>query len=97
MCVTEMDTSGARRWALHVGTVHAGQPKLLSEAGFPIALLERGFDIDIAQGEASVEQDRIRILNSLTGCDSSKLDAVKPPLQHEAYDQVSHSTYLTQH
>ena len=62
MCVLEKDEQGATRLALEVGTVHGGRPMLLGEADFPIALLERGFDIDVYKGEASMVQDRQRIL-----------------------------------
>ena len=89
MCVMEVDEQGARRLALDVGTVHAGEPKLLGEGGFPIALLECGFSIDVAEGEASVEQDRRRILNSLAGCPTSMLDTAVPPMSHPNYDKVS--------
>ena len=89
MWVMEVDEQGARRLALDVGTVHAGEPKLLGDGGFPIGLLERGFDINVAQGEASVEQDRRRILNSLAGCPTSTLDTAEPPTSHPNYDKVS--------
>ena len=89
MWVMEVDEQGARRLALDVGTVHAGEPKLLGDGGFPIGLLERGFDINVAQGEASVEQDRRRILNSLAGCPTSMLDTAEPPMRHPNYDKVS--------
>ena len=88
MCVLEKDEKGGRRLQLHVGTVCAGQAKLLGEDGFPIGLLERGFTIDVAKGESSVEQDRKRILNSLAGRRPSELDTLEPPAHHEHYTEV---------
>ena len=97
--VLEVDENGHRRLLLDVATVHAGTPKVIAEGllqsgeqDFPLALLAAAFDLDIAQGEASQEQDKRRILNCICGVHPTQLDVTVPPLTHEKYEEVTRIT-----
>ena len=52
--------------------------------------MERGFSIDIAKAEATQEEDRRRILNSVAGKEEAELDT-EPPTEHEEFTQVHKS------
>lgn len=67
------------------------QRKFLREMCFPSALLKSGFDIDIKQAQASREDDKIRILNTINGVDAAKLSDVQPDLNNPALDRVNYS------
>ena len=77
MCILEKDERGGRRLKFDVVIGH-GEPKLMAEGlpttDFPVRLLARGYEIDIAQSNASMAQDKKRILNSVCGVDPLKLD-----------------------
>ena len=95
MAMLETDGDGARRLKLDVATVYGGQPQLIAQGlpethspDFPLNLLERGFCVDIANGNATVPVDKNRILNSIIGADASTLDN-DPPVQHVKYDEVT--------
>ena len=91
MCILEKDEHGRRRLKFDVVIGH-GEPKLVAEGlpctDFPVPLLARGFEIDIAQSNASMAQDKKRILNSVCGVDPLKLDATSPPKEHDNYKEV---------
>ena len=80
---------------LDIATIHVGKPCLIAEGhpdlestkDFPLALMERGFSIDIAKAEATQEEDRRRILNSVAGKEEAELDT-EPPTEHEEFTQV---------
>ena len=80
---------------LDIATIHVGKPCLIAEGhpdlestkDFPLALMERGFNIDIAKAEATQEEDRRRILNSVAGKEEAELD-MEPPTEHEKFTQV---------
>ena len=80
---------------LDIATIHVGKPCLIAEGhpdlestkDFPLALMERGFSIDIAKAEATQEEDRLRILNSVAGKEEAELDT-EPPTEHEKFTQV---------
>ena len=80
---------------LDIATIHVGKPCLIAEGhpdlestkDFPLALMERGFSIDIAKAEATQEEDRRRILNSVAGKEEAELDT-EPPTEHEKFTQV---------
>jgi len=80
---------------LDIATIHVGKPCLIAEGhpdlestkDFPLALMERGFSIDIAKAEATQEEDRRRILNSIAGKEEAELDT-EPPTEHEKFTQV---------
>ena len=55
------------------------------EAAFPLQLLEKAYEIRVEQGEASVKEDRQRILNSIA---RNPLES-EPELQHPAYADVT--------
>ena len=57
----------------------------MREEAFPLELLEKAYEIRVEQGEASMEEDRQRILNSIAG---KPLES-EPDLQHPAYDAVN--------
>ena len=59
--------------------------KINREAAFPLGLLEKASKIRVEQGEASREEDRVRILNSI----AKKPLKSKPASQHPAYDAVT--------
>jgi len=59
--------------------------KTTREEDFPLALIEEAYKIRVQDGQASVEKDRSRILNSIVG---KRLDS-EPELQHPAYDAVN--------
>ena len=61
------------------------EDKTEREAAFPLQLLEKADEIRVEQGEASVKEDRQRILNSIA---RNPLES-EPELQHPAYDAVS--------
>ena len=80
---------------LDIATIHAGKPCFIAEGhpdlestkNFPLALMQRGFRIDIAKAEATQEEDRRRILNSVAGKEEAELDT-EPPTEHEQFSQV---------
>ena len=93
--VLEQDEDGSRRLKLDVAVGH-GEPKVIAEGleaedrnTFPIALLLRGLETDIASSNASREEDRRRILNSICGLDTSELDHQEPAAAHHKYEQVT--------
>ena len=69
---------------LDIATIHVGKPCLIAEGhpdlestkDFPLALMERGFSIDIAKAEATQEEDRRRILNSIAGKQSWGISSI---------------------
>ena len=87
---------------LDIATIHVGKPCLIAEGHpdlestkkFPLALMERGFSIDIAKAEATQEEDRRRILNSVAGKEEAELDT-EPPTEHEKFTQVHTSSRKT--
>jgi len=96
MFVLEQDEDGSRRLKLDVAVGH-GEPKVIAEGlnmeaedrtEIPIALLLRGLETDIASSNASREEDRRRILNSICGLDTSELDHHEPAAAHHKYEQV---------
>ena len=93
--VLEQDEDGSRRLKLDVAVGH-GEPNVIAEGleaedchTFPIALLLRGLETDIASSNASREEDRRRILNSICGLDTSELDHQEPAAAHHKYEQVT--------
>lgn len=95
MFVLEQDKDGSRRLKLDVAVGH-GEPKVIAEGlktgdrtEFPIALLLRGLETDIASSQASREEDRRWILNSICGLDTSELDHQEPAAAHHKYEQVT--------
>ena len=93
--VLEQDEDGSRRLKLDVAVGH-GEPKVIVEGleaaedrtEFPLALLLRGLETDIASSQSSREEDRRRILNSICGLDTSELDHQEPAAAHHKYEQV---------
>ena len=59
--------------------------KTKREEAFPPALIEEAYKIRVEDGQASVPEDRSRILNSIVG---KRLES-EPELQHPAYDAVT--------
>ena len=55
------------------------------EAAFPLPLLEKAYEIRVEDGQASREEDRVRILNSIA---EEPLES-EPDLQHPAYAAVT--------
>lgn len=96
--VLEQDKDGSRRLKLDVavGYGERGEPTVIAEGldaaeghnEFPLALLLRGLETDIASSQASREEDRRRILNSICGLDTSELDHHEPAAAHHKYEQV---------
>ena len=65
---------------VHGGTAHlltegfayeneGTQRKAARERSFPLEVLEKGYELDIAKAQASMEEDRRHILNSFDGND----------------------------
>ena len=95
------ETHGGRRLKFDVAIGH-GEPKLMAEGlpatDFPVPLLARGFKIDIAQSNASMAQDKKRILNSICDVDPLKLDSwFQPPAKHHKYEEVQTSNVVIVH
>merc|ERR1719359_1029033 len=59
--------------------------KVDREKHFPVALIEKAYTIQVELGEASVEKDKTRILNAITG---AEFDAT-PDLNHPAFGRVN--------
>ena len=59
--------------------------KTAREEDFPLPLLEKAYGIRVEDGQASREEDRQRILNSI----AEKLLESEPDLQHPAYTDVN--------
>ena len=59
--------------------------KSAREKHFPVALLKKAYTIQVETGEASVEKDKTRILNAITG---AEFDAT-PDLKHPAFGRVN--------
>ena len=57
------------------------------EAAFPLDLADQALTIEVHQSESSYPEDRISILNKITG---TPLDAV-PETEHENFDRLNHS------
>ena len=55
------------------------------EQYFPLELIEEAYKIRVEDGQASVPEDRSRILNSIAG---KRLES-EPELQHPAYTDVN--------
>ena len=68
------------------GALRGHQYKAFRESYFPIALLQKSLEVHLERGEASVEEDRRHILNSITR--STDLDA-EPMSEHDAYVKVN--------
>ena len=90
----EEDANGMRKLKLDIATVHVGKPCLIAEGlpaasqDFPLELLERGFEIDVAKGEATQAEDKRRILNCIAEKPGCELDTTEPPQRHFMFDQV---------
>mmetsp|Transcript_43842 Transcript_43842/g.101285 ORF Transcript_43842/g.101285 Transcript_43842/m.101285 type:complete len:1039 (-) Transcript_43842:212-3328(-) len=61
--------------------------KLNREKAFPMTVFNKAFGVQLEKGQASQEQDRVRILNSIAGLD---LDA-KPVEDHANYTNVNNT------
>merc|ERR1740124_72942 len=59
----------------------------IREAYFPFELITQSMEIKVEEGKASVEDDRVHILNSIIG-ETDNLDA-PPPTSHKKYDVVN--------
>eukprot|EP00438_Fugacium_kawagutii_P032914 Skav221779 [mRNA] locus=scaffold2426:275619:277445:+ [translate_table: standard] len=59
------------------------------EKNFPLDLAKAAMKIRVQQGEASVEEDRRRILHAICGTDLSGGQVEEPPTEHPAYDGVN--------
>jgi len=59
--------------------------KDLREADFPVELAEQGLGVELHKGEATLEEDRLRILNVIAGTDLQK----DPFPEHANYVEVS--------
>ena len=57
------------------------------EAAFPLDLADQALTIEVHLSESSYPEDRISILNKITG---TPLDAV-PETEHENFDRLNHS------
>merc|ERR1740124_1560213 len=57
------------------------------EAYFPFELISQSMEIKVEKGKASVEDDRVHILNSIIG-ETDNLSA-PPPTSHKKYDAVN--------
>ena len=62
--------------------------KVKREAGFPKAVLERGFRVNTFQGAATVAIDWRRIVNAICDVPAAQLDATVPRADHPALKEV---------
>jgi len=60
------------------------------EAAFPYELIEKSLSIQVESAKASVEDDRIHILNAIVGCSGEKIDDV-PLKAHDNYVKLNNS------
>jgi len=60
--------------------------KMARERFFPMEIVDRALDVDLAKGNASVQSDKVHILNSI--CGVTDLNA-PPPKQHSMYDLIN--------
>ena len=69
-----------------------GRSDLISarEASFPYKLIEKSLSIKVEVAKASVEDDRIHILNSIVGRSIDNINSV-PPVAHEKYKELNNS------
>lgn len=58
------------------------------EKSFPYSVLSKALTIKIEDADATVEADRVHILNSIIGKSSNDLDCV-PPEEHDAYTALN--------
>ena len=77
--VLEVDENQCRRLKLDVAVGH-NEPRIIGkgledESEFPLALLLRGLKIDIFNSDASREEDKKRILNSI--CEAHPLEQTR--------------------
>mmetsp|Transcript_47418 Transcript_47418/g.103745 ORF Transcript_47418/g.103745 Transcript_47418/m.103745 type:complete len:690 (-) Transcript_47418:162-2231(-) len=73
------------------GRTHGGKEKASREKFFPTELLLNGIKVDFSKANASVEDDKTRILNCL-----AQRDLHLPPLdEHENYDKVNRKLHAT--
>jgi len=97
MCMLEKDSDGARRLKFDVVTICHKRPSLIAEGlpgldstrHFPLPLLERGFELDIAKAVATRAEDKRRILNRIAGKEASELDTTEVPEEHATFDMVN--------
>jgi len=64
------------------------------EAAFPYSLIKKSLSIQVESAKASVEADRIHILNSIVGTSSEMIDD-EPPTSHEKYVELNDSLRAT--
>ena len=64
------------------------------EAAFPYSLIKKSLSIQVESAEASVDADRIHILNSIVGTSSEMIDD-EPPTSHEKYVELNDSLRAT--
>lgn len=72
------------------GEEYALENKRERESGFPLELLEKGYQIDIRNAESCHQADKRRILNTIAGnVPPSELDVKEPDLTEEAFTRVN--------
>eukprot|EP00929_Paragymnodinium_shiwhaense_P049021 TRINITY_DN24742_c0_g1_i1.p1 TRINITY_DN24742_c0_g1~~TRINITY_DN24742_c0_g1_i1.p1 ORF type:complete len:1583 (-),score=319.19 TRINITY_DN24742_c0_g1_i1:130-4878(-) len=63
------------------------------EANFPVSMVRQGLTVDVQDAQASVDADRIRILNSIAGCAVADLSTPLPEQPDESrlakYEEVN--------
>lgn len=69
-------------------SIFAGMAKLLREAPFPSHLLQHGLAVRLENGKASVEADRVHILNAIVGRPLLDLND-EPPEASPRYDEIN--------
>ena len=80
-------TDGVAPVDARYGAVVGGHYKSNREAKFPLPLAEQALGIRLEHAQASVEADRIHILNCMAG--AADLSAPPPPDDHPAFKAVN--------
>ena len=65
------------------------EAKKKRQADFPLAVLELGYEIEVATAEASVVKDKTLIINCINGVEAEQLGTTEPDLNHPACKGVN--------
>ena len=92
--MTRIENNGPYKWAIGItdGVGWSGdlREKLDREKLFPLALLKAGLQVNLESAKASVDEDRVKILNTIAGRADAELK--QPPCEsHDGYEILNYT------